>query len=82
MNIAYIQIENTTNHNYDEFIELAQTTPENFSNLEINIIDFTEYYFVLKLNYDDEDEIKELVSTISYLLINLQIFRFIVTVTM
>lgn len=78
MNEAYITVEDTTGSGYLK--EIPHQILDEFDNTDVSIIENTEYYFVIKIVYEDYSEIQEIVSTISYIITGYQIDRFTITV--
>lgn len=76
--IGYINIEDGTG--FDDFCQVGEQITEEFPNLDLELIENTSYYIVLKVVYDEYEEIQELVSTISYLLTAAEITRFTITI--
>ena len=77
MNYCYITVEDNTGTELDKLaIDIAQEFP----NLDIQITESCGYYFVIKIFYDDFEEIQEVASTLSYLLLGEGIYRYVITV--
>lgn len=72
---AYITIEDG-----DYLHGIAPLVIDEFSNIDIQIIEDTEYYFVLNCIYEDHEDIQDIVSTLSYILIGEGVEKFKVTV--
>ena len=77
MNYCFITIEDNT---CTELDFLAQDILIEFPNLDVKITESCGEYFVLKVFYDDFEEIQELAATIAYMTVGQGISRFVVTV--
>lgn len=76
--IAYITIEESTGS--ERLNGIAPLIIDDFSNIEIQILEDTEYYFVLKFFYDDFTDIQDIIATISYILVGEKIYKYTVTI--
>lgn len=76
--IGYINIED--GNGYDDFCLIADQIVQEFPNLDLEVIENSSYYIVLKVVYDEYEEIQDLVSTIAYLLVSANICRFTITI--
>lgn len=76
--IGYINIEDVTG--YEEFTQIPDQILEEFPNLDIGVTTCNDYYIVLKVVYDEYEEIQDLVSTVAYLLVASDITRFTITI--
>lgn len=74
---GYLTVEQVSE--YKEFEEIPSILLNEFSNIEVSIVEQCEYYFVLKFICEDFEEIQELVSTVTYILIGENIYKFIIT---
>lgn len=73
---AYITIEEQTYHS--DLKGIAALILEEFdcSNTELVLVEDNTYYIVFHLIYTELEEIKEVASTITYILISEEIYRF------
>jgi hypothetical protein len=71
---AWLTVEDYLGSSQMEY--LPEYIIEEFDNLDIKIAQSTDYCFVLEVCYEDFDELQELVSVTSHLLINAKIFRY------
>lgn len=78
MNKAWITIEDKTL--IKEFTSLANEIIDHCENVDIKINESNSSYFVLELVYEDYEEVKEVCSMASYLLLNSYVTEFTVTV--
>jgi hypothetical protein len=74
---GYITIEQTCENK--DFEGISSLILDEFSNAEVSLIEECEYYFVIKFICEDFEEIQEIASTISYILIGEGIHKFILT---
>ena len=72
---TYITIEDG-----DYLYGIAPLVIEEFPNIDIQIIENTEYYFVLNCIYEDYSDIQDIVSTLSYILIGEGVEKFKITI--
>ena len=78
MNKAWITVEDNTLIN--GFSSVAQEVLDHFENECIEIADSNSSYFVLHLMYDDLEEVKEVASLTTYLLLNAYVTQFTMTI--
>lgn len=74
---GYLTVEQVSENK--EFEGISTLVLEEFSNIEVSVIEECEYYFVLKFICEDFEEIQEIVSTVSYILIGEGIYKYIIT---
>ena len=74
---GYLTVEQVSENT--EFDGISTLVLEEFSNIEVSVIEECEYYFVLKFICEDFEEIQEIVSTVSYILIGEGIYKYIIT---
>ena len=74
---AFITVEDTAG--LDDLEGVADKVLEEFPNLDIELKDHATFYFVLKVLYDEYEELQELIGTISYILIGEEIMRYTIT---
>ena len=75
--IAYITIEESTGS--DCLNGIAPLVLEDFPNIDMHVMEDTEYYFVLKFFYDDFNDVQEVIGAVSYILAGEGIYRYTVT---
>ena len=59
---------------------IAQLILDEFPNIDMNLIEDTESYFVIKFIYDDYIELQEVISSLSYILVQEGILEYITTI--
>lgn len=78
MNKAWITVED--NSLINGFREVSQEVIDNFPNSDIKVNESNSSYFVLELLYDSLEEVKEVASLTTYLLLNAYVTEFTMTV--
>lgn len=78
MTIAYINVEDTLGTDYLE--ELSSNLIDDFDNITFEVVEVTEYYLVLKVEYEEYEELQEICSTACYMLIGNNVNRFTFTI--
>ena len=76
--IAYITIEESTGS--ENLNGIAPLVLDDFPNVEMNIMEDTGYYFVLKFFYDDYADVQDIIGAISYILAGEGIYKYTVTI--
>ena len=75
--LGYLTVEQVSENK--EFEGISTLVLDEFSNIEVSVIEECEYYFVLKFICEGFEEIQEIVSTVSYILIGEGIYKYIIT---
>lgn len=75
---GYITIEERTGDK--DFYGIPNLIVEQFSNIEVSIIEENEAYFVLKFIYENFEEVQEIVSICAYILTGELIDKFSITI--
>ena len=78
MNKAWITVED--NSLINRFKGVSQEVIDNFPNSDIKVNESNSSYFVLELLYDSLEEVKEVASLTTYLLLNAYVTEFTMTV--
>lgn len=76
--IGYITIEDSSGS--DSLSGIASLIVEDFPNAELQIMEDTGYYFVIKFFCEDYTEVQDIVAATSYILAGEGILKYIVTI--
>lgn len=76
--LGFITVENCSTQK--EFEDIASLILDEFSNMELSIIEDNEYYFVIKFTCEEFEEIQELSSIIAYILTGEHITKYSITI--
>ena len=77
---AFITIEDASGTS--DLRGLAPMILDEIDNLDAYIIEDTDYYFVLKLIYDELTEVQDITSLIGYILVQEGIYRYTITLNL
>ena len=78
MNKAWITVEDNTL--ITGFSAVSQEVLDHFNQENISIADSNSSYFVIHVIYDDMEEVKEVASLTTYLLLNAYVTQFTMTI--
>lgn len=76
--IGYITVEECTADK--DLIGIGELILDEFSSMELHIVEENEAYFVVKFICEEFEEVQDLVSIISYILTGEQISKFSITI--
>ena len=62
-----------------EMLEIVNQIIDSFNNLDLHTKEINEYYFVLKIKYEEFEELQDLASSICFVLLGKEITRFTTT---
>jgi hypothetical protein len=70
---GFITVEDCTNN--PDFVGIGEIILDEFTNLEVSLVEDTDNYFVFKFICEDYEEVQEIVSIIGYILTGAEISK-------